>query len=155
MFGLFKKKSHPPEDTSLDKAINFYINELTNNPEKEDFELYESAELDEESKSYLWEVFAFMPLIAGRLMLNDLGIEYSEEYNIMNKNGKNIRRGLFKNNEVYNCCFKHYTNLKNIEVAKVIAMRGAELHAINQALNNGSNPKDLMTAPLLIPTNAV
>ena len=98
-----------------------------------------------------WYVIGLVPIVIGRELLNQLGVEISPEIVFYNSLGKIYRTLLIDHFSVYKVIQKRLDDIRNHENIKNIIMHSTEVHCVNQMMNNGSNPKDLiLTAPGLI-----
>lgn len=80
-------------------------------------------------------------------MLGGLGIVFSDEFFIFESDGALVERGTLSSNETFRQALSASKSASSFEH---IALRSAEVNAINNALNAGSDPSDLVTAPVMI-----
>jgi hypothetical protein len=96
------------------------------------------------------QVLAFLPLACGRIFLQGLGITFSDDYGAL-QNGETVMKPL-AGNAVYQIV-EAYVRRRHREGAPFfpkVAMRSSEVDAVNQALNAGANPADLVCGPPML-----
>lgn len=96
----------------------------------------------------------FMPLAFSRAMVDDLGIEFSENYvRIDSKTNRKISRMLM-DEPAYSESLAFAASLvaeqKAGEEFISVVTRSSEFVAINKALNDGSRPEDLVSSPPIL-----
>lgn len=92
--------------------------------------------------------YKFGQLACGRQFLDGLGVTFSNDYVCFNSNGSVVETGKV-NEEKYFVAAMQYATADKIGAQSFshFALMSADVHAVNNALNSGSNPKDLITAP--------
>ncbi len=85
------------------------------------------------------------PILAARYLLRDLGVTFQNNYLILDRNGEIAERGNIQdNNDIMNA-------LRTFEFtpqeAKKIMFRSSEVSALNDLINSGNNPEDLLMSP--------
>ena len=149
MFNISAKRKNRKLRGEIDNAISFYLICLLENPDISDEEISQRSFGEKISTKYIWEVAGLFPLVAGRVVLNDLGICFSDEYVYYDRNGRKESSGKLHVHPVYLMIQERLSEVfSNAELFQAIALRGAELNAINQALHAGSDPKNLVTSPI-------
>lgn len=93
------------------------------------------------------QVVAFVPLAFGRVFLDGLGITFADEYTAP-KDGAQVRRPL-KAHPVYRAAQAAAMKAQREEGAQFanVALRSSECSAVNNALNAGASPENLVCGP--------
>lgn len=94
--------------------------------------------------------FNLVQIAWGRSFLDGLGITFSELYYCFDANGSCIESGQLKDNSYFKWADLVANDYKNSSAFELLALTSAEVNAVNRALNNGSTPHDLITAPACI-----
>jgi hypothetical protein len=93
----------------------------------------------------------FMPLAFGRVLLDGMGIEFSNFYVRFDAETGRKQKKLFIDNSVYQELFEVasyiVTNKMAGEAFTAVALRSSEVMSVNDLLKKGSNPKDLVLSP--------
>lgn len=96
------------------------------------------------------KLLEFMPLAFGRVLLDGMGIQFSESYIRYDAQTERQKEQRLADEPVYIESFWAATQIVARQAAgeafKAVALRSAELDAINKALNAGSKPEDLATS---------
>jgi hypothetical protein len=147
MFGLFKKTKHNAE---YDDAAKAYVKTINSDPELTDEEML--FELTEQgiSQPLACEMVGLFPILAGRLFLQGLGIQFSDTYDLVDADGVAIGSGALCDHPGVIAIGKQIDALVKPEAYQSVALRGAELNAVNKALNSGSKPSNLYTGPVVL-----
>jgi hypothetical protein len=98
------------------------------------------------------QIVALAPLAAGRVVFGSLGVKFSPEFMRIKRDGS-LEEGLWlmrdpvfaRGKAIFASLGSEYA-----EAVKNIALTGAELNAINNALNSGSKLQDLTMAPPIL-----
>jgi hypothetical protein len=96
------------------------------------------------------QVLAFLPLACGRIFLQGLGITFSDDYGAL-QSGETVMKPL-AGNAVYQVV-EAYAKRRHREGAPFfpkVAMRSSEVDAVNQALNAGADPANLVCGPPML-----
>jgi hypothetical protein len=88
---------------------------------------------------------AFVPLAFGRTLLSGMGITFAEEC-LMAHGGSTVTLPL-KTIPVYQAALAAAQRAQNAAELSPVALRSSEVTAVNNALNNGSQPQDLILGP--------
>lgn len=93
------------------------------------------------------QVIAFVPLAFGRVFLHGLGITFADEYMIP-KDGTQVRKPL-KTHPVFRAAMTAAMKAQREEGVQFanVALRSSECSAVNNALNAGSSPENLVCGP--------
>lgn len=92
----------------------------------------------------------FVPLAFGRSLLDGMGIQFEDYYVRIDAEGRERVRRKLADEPVYAAALKLapiVLQSMGQEAFVAIATRSAELEAVNNALNAGSNPADLQASP--------
>jgi len=94
------------------------------------------------------KIIHFVPIVASRTLFGDMGVTFQDNYYILDKNGDLLSQGSIQDDSPF------FNALRSFEFTgkqlKAVAFRSSEAHALNNALNGGSDPKDLVMAPPVI-----
>lgn len=88
----------------------------------------------------------FIPIALGRILLSGLGIDFSPLFEKFDELGNKVETKALKDNPFFIAAQNLFWKLSKEDFQK-IAFSSAEVDAVNQALNNGSNPADLAMLP--------
>jgi hypothetical protein len=88
---------------------------------------------------------AFVPLAFGRLLLSGMGITFAEEC-LMAHGGSTVTLPL-KAIPVYQAALAAAQRTQSAAEFSPVALRSSEVAAVNNALNHGSQPHDLILGP--------
>lgn len=91
--------------------------------------------------------FKFTQIAWGRAFLAGIGVQFSPEYLCFNASGDVIESGRLENEPHYAAAWALVPQHVRSAGFQRLALMSAEVHVINDALNSGSNPKDLITLP--------
>ena len=94
--------------------------------------------------------YMFTQAAWGRVLLADLGIAFSDDFYCINANGDVIESGALSNEPHFVAASRIGARLRYNEGFKRLAATSADFNTVNQALNDGSRPEDLRSAPLMI-----
>jgi hypothetical protein len=83
----------------------------------------------------------------GRAFLDGLGIDFSDDYLCLNGNGDLIESGLLSKEPFFIAATGLAKQYAISPTMQEIALCSAEVHAVNDALNAGSDSNDLATGP--------
>lgn len=90
----------------------------------------------------------FLPLAFGRQFLNGLGISFAEKYWLFSSEGKIDEEGLLPEHSLFKTALELAPALMSKPVVSNIVVRSSEVNAVNNAMNNGSQPSNLRLAPV-------
>jgi len=100
------------------------------------------------------DVAALMPIAFGRELMDGMGVEFSPEYAAPGSDGEVRIAGSLAEHPVYAAAAAlaagMVANRQGGEDFVSVAVWSAEFAAVNEALNAGSNPADLVSAPPVI-----
>lgn len=94
--------------------------------------------------------YKFTQAAWGRLLLNGMGIKFSEGYHCLNADGEVVDAGKLSEEPHFTAATRLGKRYETQAGFKRLAAMSADFHAVNQALNAGSQPENLVTAPLVL-----
>ncbi|MBN1429958.1 MAG: hypothetical protein JXB07_16430 [Anaerolineae bacterium] len=83
----------------------------------------------------------------GRAFLDGLGIDFSDDYLCLDARGDLVESGRLSEEPYFTAAAQLAEKYAVSPAMRQIALCSAEVHAVNDALNAGSNPQDLSTGP--------
>jgi hypothetical protein len=171
MFGLFKKKPQPaplasPEEREavlsklhpvfrpLDTAFHAFLEVVSANPAWGDNQIEQALFERGVDADCAQDLVAFAPLAFGREIVEQLGVQGSQTYRLHNLvNGTDCDL-LLADEPAYawaRAMIDLYRTRERNELFKLIALRSAELAAINKALASGITQDELVKGTLARP----
>ena len=116
-----------------------------------DWEVLENALINAGISPFLTKkLLEFMPLAFGRVFLDGMGIQFDDYYVRFDPQTERKKEMKLRDEPVYAESFWAASQIVTRQAAgeafHAVAFRSSELHAINDALNTGSKPEDLVTA---------
>jgi hypothetical protein len=133
-----------PNDTDVVLA---YLNAIAAAPDASDEDLTETLLAAGLAKPQVLLAVLFVPLACGRLLMAGLGIRFSSLYVLLSADGTPVERGTIDDAPIYIAA--QAAAAARRDLVKAVALRSAEVNAVNQALNAGSNPANLAMAPIV------
>jgi hypothetical protein len=91
--------------------------------------------------------FKFTQIAWGRVFLDNLGIDFSDDYMWFDANGNVVASGRLTEEPFYAAAMQLAGQYTLTPAFARLALTSADVHSVNDALNAGSNPKDLVTGP--------
>ena len=91
--------------------------------------------------------YKFTQIAWGRVFLDGMGIDFSDDYLWLNADGTLAESGRLSEEPFYTAAMRLANQYALTPAFARLAMTSADVHAINDALNAGSDPKDLVTGP--------
>jgi hypothetical protein len=97
----------------------------------------------------------FMPLAFGRVFMDGMGITFEENYIRLNRKTKQEKRGKLADEKFYTESLSFARQIVGQQTYskafQAVALRSAEVNAVNNALNNGSKPENLvLSSPVFL-----
>jgi hypothetical protein len=92
----------------------------------------------------------FAPIAIGRAFMESLGVELSNQYLCFRADGSVARSGDLDQNEVFRTAIELAPDLALHPGFKAAAYSSPEVDAVNQALQDGSDAKDLVLGPVAL-----
>lgn len=96
------------------------------------------------------DVVRLTPIAFGRTIIDGLGIQLTNKYICFRADGSTSRSGKLDQNDVFQTASANAHGYAQHAAFQVIALSSSEVHAVNQTLNAGSNPADLVIGPVAI-----
>ncbi|MCG9889797.1 MAG: hypothetical protein MH252_01825 [Thermosynechococcaceae cyanobacterium MS004] len=144
MWPLTTLKSADNDEILCDKIIADYLMILPDSGQWEDTEILEKLVRQGHSKILSWYVIGLIPIIAGRELMDGMGITFSNSVVLYDDEGKPTSCIKFKDFSVYQAIQKSWNQIRQHPNIKNLMMCGAEFHCVNTMLNNGSNSRNLV-----------
>ena len=94
------------------------------------------------------EAVRFVPVAFARQFLDGLGVSFSDQYWRFSPEGEVVEQGDLESSEIYRQAKQLAPSLMSKPVISHVVFRSAEAHSVNDALNRGSKPTDLVLAPI-------
>ena len=135
---------------TIDASIRQYVSAIADSPEIDDGELIALLESRGVEETIAERIVRFAPVAFGRALLADLGIAFSDDFLRFDGDGNLTLSGKLSADDVFAASVASVATHSNSPAYQTIALSSAEVHSVNQALNSGSNPADLVLAPVAI-----
>ena len=143
---------------TIDASIQQYVSAIADSPEIDDGDLIALLESRGVEETIAERIVRFAPVAFGRALLADMGIAFSDDFLRFDGDGNLIFSGKLSADDVFATSVASVATHSNSSAYQTIALSSSEVHSVNQALNAGSNPADLVLAPVAIfdqlPTDA-
>jgi hypothetical protein len=91
--------------------------------------------------------YKFTQIAWGRVFLDDMGLEFSSEYFCFNGAGNVVEHGLLIENPFFKVAIKLAKKCPKSQFSPIFAVMSADVQVVNDALNAGASPKDLVLFP--------
>jgi len=92
--------------------------------------------------------FKFTQIWCGRQLLAGIGVRFSPDYFWFNRAGVVVNQGQFETEPFYKAAQQVIeTDFGRSSALSHLALSSADVHAVNELLNRGSQPSDLVTSP--------
>ena len=137
-------------DATLVAGVKRYVELLGKTSDLDHEDLMPSMSSSGVTPAQAWQILGLVPTVVARTIMSDLGISFSHQYTVLNSRGQTASAGLFDKHPVVVATQSVLPEVMASPAAQSIALRSAELAAVNELLNSGSDPKDLMTAPVTL-----
>ncbi|MDP4145451.1 MAG: hypothetical protein Q8936_13360 [Bacillota bacterium] len=149
IFDLFKKVKQKDDITDLIYQVINVMESYTESDNEED--IVERIETLTKNSTLTWELYCFIPTVYGRILFPE--VKFSDEAIIIMPDGSEHTKLLYD--------FFTYNHVKKVVVEKLklkisrdkiekVLLLGAEINALNNALNDGSQLSDLIMGPLML-----
>jgi hypothetical protein len=138
---------------AIEKALVVFANHENSNDE----DLEKALEKMGIPLSLAYKLSEFMPLAFGRIFMKDLGVAFQQDFvRYVISEGKIVKKHQAKlDNEVvykeaYKIASRMFSKRISVEEFQVVAFRSAEFRVVNEMLNKGSKPENIvLTQPYL------
>lgn len=95
--------------------------------------------------------FKFTQIWCGRQLLAGIGVRFSPDYFWFNGTGVVVNRGQIETEPFYRAAQEVIaTDFPTGSALSHLALSSADVHAVNELLNRGSQPSDLITSPAFL-----
>jgi hypothetical protein len=94
--------------------------------------------------------YKFTQAAWGRLLLDGMGIKFADDYYCLDGNGEVVDSGKLSAEPHFIAATRLARRHSTQAGFKRLAAMSADFHAVNQALNAGSRPENLLSAPLVL-----
>ena len=102
------------------------------------------------TKETIERALNFTQIAWGRSFLAGMGITFSDLYFCFTEDGSLVESGKLEDDPYFRLATEVAGDYRGSNAFKLLALTSAELNAVNQALNRGSEPQNLVTAPASI-----
>jgi hypothetical protein len=127
--------------------VSAYLDAIATSPEATKDELRDRLVAAGYERALVARAIQFVPVAFGRALLDNLGIQFSPNYILLSGEGRLVERGLLESLAVYKTA--QAMTSSRAEAMRAVALRSAEVSAVNAALNAGSDPADLVAVPVV------
>lgn len=134
-----------PETTAVTRLIEI----VAARPDLSEGDIYAGMAQAGIPKHLADRAYKFTLIAWGRIFLEGLGIHFSEDYLWLEPDGTIIEEGLIADEACYQAASQLASQYIGTPAFKRLALSAAEVHVVNDALNRGSKPEDLVTAPAI------
>jgi hypothetical protein len=94
--------------------------------------------------------YKFTQAAWGRLLLNGMGIKFAEQYYCLNGSGDVVDAGTLREQPYFLAATRLGPRYATMAGFKRMAAMSSDFQAVNQAMKSGSQPENLVTAPLVL-----
>lgn len=94
--------------------------------------------------------YQFAQVAWGRMLLDGLGAKFGPDYILLNKFGDEMDSGILADEPYFAAALAAYRQQPPSTGMVHVASMSADVAAINNALNGGSKPEDLVTGPAVL-----
>jgi hypothetical protein len=129
------------------KDIFSHLISAASQPDTDEDSIYESLEAAEVPFNQADRIYKFVQIAWGRAFLDGMGITFTNDYFCFNANGEVIESGQLNEEPHFAYAMNNVKQYKGTEVFNKFALSSSDVNAINDALNSGSQPEDLLTSP--------
>lgn len=147
---FFRKRFARSAASTPADAVRRYLRLLTNDPDRDDDALVDALTEGGVPAGMAAAVVALVPAVAGRQVLDGLGIAFSPTFIVLDASGRKVGGGLVEGHPVTEATRSLLPAVLTSPAFQAIVLRGAEFDAVNQALNQGAAPEDLVLGPLVL-----
>jgi hypothetical protein len=132
---------------ALEELIGSVVEWMQKHPDTDEKQLIPSLVKSGEDESVALDLIVFVPLAFGRALMKRTGAKLKETYSIYTDSRHSKSYPLLDNPiycEAYRMAEDHYQGKTRGMNYLAIAGRSPEVRVLNQALNKGSDPKNLV-----------
>lgn len=138
------------EVMSPQEAVHFVARSVTENPGFSEDAIHASMVAAGVPDRDADLAYKFTQAAWGRLLLDGLGIQFAHDYHILDGAGDTIESGTLSEQPHFAAATKLGAIHANKPGFQRLAAMSADFHSVNAALNAGSQPENLITAPLFL-----
>lgn len=142
---LFSRTGH-----EIPKAIADYLEIIAEDASRGDPEIFEALMARGYGQNLAWQIVGLIPCFASREKLAGLGVDFSDEFVEYDLESNPIRSGKLKKHPIWSAAVNLRRKIMDCSAIDQMVLRSAEFTAINDALNSGSEPENLVTSPIAI-----
>ncbi len=128
---------------------------IRNAPASEDSEIYRALVADGVENKVAARLVEFLPMVCARLTLAGSGVEFSDRYLRRQADGTVSAERRLSSEPIWNAAMAYVRHELECNVAHdnlvVVARRSAEFDGVNRLVNKGSQLKDVVLGPALLP----
>ncbi|MDP6543133.1 MAG: hypothetical protein QGH60_04025 [Phycisphaerae bacterium] len=133
----------------IEDAITHLI-EAASSEEASEASIYEALAAASIPEDQADRLYKFTQIAWSREFFDGMGIRFSEEYYCFDANGLVIESGLLDNEPHFKFAATIARQHKGSSAFEQLILNSSEFDSVNQALNAGSNPKDLVMIPSIL-----
>ncbi len=101
-----------------------------------------------------WQVMGLVPIYAGRILIGDMGPSFSNKFDEFDQTGRMISSGHLSEFDIYREIMAHDAVIRAHPAFRQLALSSSEVFAINDLIQGGSKPTDIVVGPVLLTTLA-
>lgn len=126
------------------------LRDSANEPHSED-DIYDALEHAGVPYDVADRAYKFTQIVCGRKFLDGMGIRFSDDYICFNRFGDEMESGCIADEPYFRAAMNH-AGPESIggESFGSFALMSADVQAVNNALNSGSDPANLVMAPTFL-----
>ena len=91
--------------------------------------------------------YKFTQIAWGRVFLDDMGVEFPSDYFCFNGAGNVVEHGVLIDNPFFKVAIRLAKECPKSHFSPIFAVMSADVQVVNDALNAGASPKDLVLFP--------
>jgi hypothetical protein len=133
---------------SASTAIQSFANYVAANPASDEETAIGALVAGGISQSLAEDVVRFTAVAFGRLILQEMDVELSNDYILFAADGSEREAGALRDKQAYRVAEDYAKEFAAHPSFRAIARTSPEYDAVNQALQAGSDPKDLVMGPV-------
>jgi hypothetical protein len=130
-----------------EEIVRRLVDQLAAQVDFDEAEIYPAMEQLGVSPDLADRIYQLTQIAWGRIFLDGLGIQFSPDYLCFNSAGDLVESGQLNQEPYYVAAMNLAAHYAQLPIFSDLAVASADVQAVNNALNNGSNPADLITGP--------
>jgi hypothetical protein len=131
-------------------AVSRFGEIIRSSPALSEEQLYAAMMADGIPLELADRVFKFTQVAWGRALLADLGIKFAPDYCCLDASGEILESGFLAQNPCFVAASKIAAQYSDCEGFRFLAVSSAEFNAISSAMNDGSDPRNLVTGRIVM-----